>query len=90
MKKLILFLMIAAAFLLPGTVFAEPDFTSPDQLANATFAILTGTTCGPDTEASFPDAKIDYYNSVADILAVLRAGKADATVIDWAVARFMQ
>ena len=71
-------------------VCAEPAVTSPDQLSEATFAILTGTTCGPDTEKHFPNAKIEYFNTIADTLAVMRAEKADATVIDKGTIRFLQ
>ena len=71
-------------------VFAKPKVTSTKQLSEATFAVITGTTCGPDTEKNFPNAKIDYYNTMADILTVLRTEKADATVTELGLLRYIQ
>ena len=89
-KRFLILLVVALGLVFTHAVCAEPAVTSPDQLSEATFAILTGTTCGPDTEKHFPNAKIEYYNTIADTLAVMRAEKADATVIDKGTIRFLQ
>jgi polar amino acid transport system substrate-binding protein len=80
--------MTAMAF--TQAVWAKADVTSTDELSEATFAVQTGTTCGTDAETHFPNAQIDYYNTLTDILTVMRTGKADATVCDIGVLRFLQ
>ena len=72
-----------------GTQEQTQEITSLDQLATARIGAQTGTTCGMDAEAHFPDAQVDYYNNVSDLLAALRAGKADAAVMDVGSARFL-
>ena len=97
MKRFIVFivLLILMTALFSGNnvyagTYAGTEISSTDQLKEATIAVLTGTTCGPDAERFFPDAKLEYFNTIADLLAVMRAGKADATVIDMAAVRFLQ
>lgn len=91
MKRYFALLLIAAAMAcFTQSVWAEPEVTSTDQLSESSIAVLTGTTCGPDAEASFPNARIEYFNTMTDILTVMRTGKADATVSDLGVLRFLQ
>ncbi len=90
MKRLLFLLILVAGFVFPTIVMAKPKVSNTKELTEATFAILTGTTAGTDTEKHFPNATIEYYNSISDVLAVLRAGKADATVDDVWSARVLQ
>lgn len=78
MKRLLFLLpVLVAGFAFSFTVMAEPQRPSDEELSKATFAVLTGTIAGPEIEANFPGATIEYYNTTADVFAVMRAGKAD-------------
>ena len=90
MKRLLLLFIVLLAAAFAPAARAEEVVTSTDQLSEATFGVLTGTTCGPDTEKNFPNAEIKYYNTIADLLVVMRSGKVDATVIDQGAGRFLQ
>ena len=90
MRRVVLLLMFVAGFAFSSTVMAESGVPSVEELSEGKFAVLTGTTAGPEVEKHFPGATIEYYNTVSDVLAVLRAGKADATVHDEGILRFLQ
>jgi polar amino acid transport system substrate-binding protein len=47
-----------------------------------TFAAPTGTAADQMILKRFPDAKIEYYNSILDCSVAVRDGKADATAYD--------
>ena len=47
-----------------------------------TFAVPTGTAADQFVLKKFPDAKIEYYNSVLDCSMAVKYGKADAAVYD--------
>ena len=47
-----------------------------------TFAVPTGTAADQMVLKRFPDAKLEYYNSVLDCALAVRDGKADATAYD--------
>ncbi|MEI7491293.1 MAG: ABC transporter permease subunit [Bacteroidota bacterium] len=47
-----------------------------------TFAVPTGTAADRFVMKKFPDAKIEYYNSVLDCSLAVKDGKADAAVYD--------
>ncbi len=51
--------------------------------------VQTGTICGPVAEESIPDVRISYFNTAADILAALRAGKIDAWCEEDSIIRFL-
>ena len=51
--------------------------------------VQTGTICDVLVEETLPEAKIKYFNSQADILAALEAGKVDAWCSERPVVRFM-
>ena len=54
MKRLLLLFIVLLAAAFAPAARAEEVVTSTDQLSEATFGVLTGTTCGPDTEKNFP------------------------------------
>lgn len=90
MKRLLLLLMLLAGFAFSATVMAEPKRPSDEELSKSTFAVLTGTTAGPEVEEYFPGATIEYYNTTSDVIAVMRAGKADITLGDKGMLRAAQ
>ena len=47
-----------------------------------TFAVPTGTAADQFVKKKFPDAQIEYYNSVLDCAIAVKDGKADAAVYD--------
>ena len=70
-------------------VRGDPGMTSLKQLASATFGVQTGTTVDADVRARFPDAQIMYFDTLADQLTALRAGKVDAISRDAGILRYM-
>ena len=51
-------------------------------LSNKTIGILTGSVFDAIVSEALPDAKITYFNSHADSVAALNAGKIDAIPAD--------
>src|SRR5512133_2294670 len=47
-----------------------------------TFAVPNGTVADQSVLKRFPDAKIEYYNTVLDCALAVQHGKADAAVYD--------
>lgn len=64
----------------------EP-ITALDQLANATFAVPTGTVADQLVLSRFPGTQFQYFNSVLDGCMAVRAGKADAAAYDEPILR---
>lgn len=60
----------------PVTDKTFDDFLEP----GTRFGILTGTDWAMDVEKRYPEARIDAYNSFADIYEALDAGKIDVAV----------
>ena len=61
--------------------------TSLDQLAEATFAVPTGTVADQLVISRFPDARFQYFNSVLDACMAVRAGRVDAAAYDEPILR---
>ena len=57
------------------------------QLAQAEFAVPTGTVADQLVASRFPDARFEYYNSVLDAALAVRSGKADAAAYDEPILR---
>lgn len=57
---------------------ANQRITSIDQLKNATIGVLTGSVYSNVVIEDFPNAKVKYFLSHADMLASLEQGKIDA------------
>jgi polar amino acid transport system substrate-binding protein len=92
MKKpvsILLALVFLLSMSLPAYGAEERDVTSLDELSTATFGVFTGSNGGPDVEEHFPEAKLEYYNSLADMLSALRTKKVDAIVIDEGILRYL-
>jgi polar amino acid transport system substrate-binding protein len=78
--KLLIFLVVAVV---AGCGHKEVQITNPDMLkGEKTFAVPTGTAADQFVLKKYPDAKIEYYNSVLDCAIAVRDGKADAAVYD--------
>jgi polar amino acid transport system substrate-binding protein len=61
----------------------ESSITSLKMLEGGkTFAVPTGTAADQFVKKKFPDAAIEYYNSVMDCALAVKDGKADAAVYD--------
>lgn len=61
----------------------ESSITSLKMLEGGkTFAVPTGTAADQFVKKKFPDAVIEYYNSVMDCALAVKDGKADAAVYD--------
>jgi polar amino acid transport system substrate-binding protein len=87
LPSFLLFLAIFA-MLLNGCDTKEVQVTSLQMLKGGkTFAVPTGTAADQYVLKKFPDAKIEYYNSVFDCSMAVRDGKADAVVYDLPVLR---
>jgi polar amino acid transport system substrate-binding protein len=61
----------------------EVKITSLPMLGGGkTFAVPTGTAADQFVKKKFPDAQLEYYNSVLDCAIAVKDGKADAAVYD--------
>ncbi|MEI6436973.1 MAG: transporter substrate-binding domain-containing protein, partial [Bacteroidota bacterium] len=80
-RYLIPFLALVMA--LGGCGKKEERITSLKMLEGGrTFAVPTGTAADQMVLKRFPDAKLEYYNSVLDCSIAVRDGKADAAAYD--------
>jgi polar amino acid transport system substrate-binding protein len=57
-------------------------FTDLSQLAQAEFAVPSGTVADDLVRSRFPDARFVYFNSVLDSAMAVKVGKADAVAYD--------
>lgn len=73
--------------LLIGCSAQRETITSLDQLADATFAVPTGTVADQLVQSRFPDSQFQYFNSVLDACMAVRAGRADAAAYDEPILR---
>ena len=82
-------LFLALSAFLPGQVYAREDgtgtFTSLFQLEKACIGIQTGTSFDASVKKKLPDAKVEYFNNKADLVAALSSHKIDAFVVDYFV-----
>ena len=78
------FLLIAPiVLLLFGCSRSINYYDELDQLSGGkTFAVPTGTVADQFVLDRFPDAKLQYYNTILDCALAVNAGMADATVYD--------
>jgi polar amino acid transport system substrate-binding protein len=83
MKLALQLIFIAGIFALTGCGPEDSEITSLSQLKGGrTFAVPTGTAADQMVLKHFPDAKIEYYNTVLDCALAVQGGKADATSYD--------
>ena len=86
-------LFLALAAFLHGQVYAREDgagtFTSLFQLEKACIGIQTGTSFDASVKKKLPDAKVEYYNNKADLVAALSSHKIDAFVCDEPAAQIL-
>jgi len=76
-------LIILAVLAFSGCGTKEVQVTKLDMLKGGkTFAAATGTVVDQFILKKFPDAKIEYYNSVLDCAIAVKDGKVDATAYD--------
>ncbi len=76
-------LLLFALVILTGCSRKERTITHLSALAGGkTFAVPTGTVADQFVHKRFPDAKLQYYNSVLDCAVAVQSGKADATAYD--------
>lgn len=71
-----------SALLLAGGCTQKTDITSLPQLADKSFAVPTGTAADTLVLSKFPQAKLQYFNTVLDAALAVKAGKADAAAYD--------
>ncbi|MGE5180293.1 MAG: transporter substrate-binding domain-containing protein [Bacteroidota bacterium] len=74
-------LFLCLFLLLPGCARRE-KITSLDQLADKTFAVVTGTVADQLVLSRFPKARLTYYNSALDACLAVKNGRADAAGYD--------
>jgi|APCry1669188910_1035180.scaffolds.fasta_scaffold00153_2 polar amino acid transport system substrate-binding protein len=75
--------LLALVIVLGGCGKKEQQITTLKMLEGGnTFAVPTGTAADQMVLKRFPDAKLEYYNSVLDCALAVRDGKADATAYD--------
>lgn len=83
MKQLLFLLTLSGFLLLGGCGPGETGITELSMLSGGkTFAVPTGTVADQFVLKRFPDAKIEYYNSVLDCALAVKGGKAEAAVYD--------
>ncbi len=83
MKKLVLFSLLLVLVLQESCSDTVSTFTNLSALEGGKkFAVPTGTVADKFVLKRFPDAKIEYYNSVYDCALAVQSGKVDATVYD--------
>ncbi len=83
MNHLIKLLLLCIILSLGGCGEKEIKVTNLRMLEGGkTFAVPTGTAADQFVKKKYPDAQIEYYNSVLDCALAVRDGKADAAVYD--------
>ena len=86
-------LLFALSAFLPGQVYAKEQdtgtFISLFQLEKARIGIQTGTSFDASVKKKLPGARVEYYNSKADLVAALSTHKIDAFVVDEPVAQIL-
>lgn len=83
MNNYIKILLIITVLAFAGCGTKEVQVTNLDMLKGGkTFAVPTGTAADQFVLKKFPDAQIEYYNSVLDCAVAVKDGKADAAVYD--------
>ena len=83
MRNHCLVLLLGIILALGGCGKKEERITSLKMLEGGrTFAVPTGTAADQMVLKRFPDAKLEYYNSVLDCSIAVRDGKADAAAYD--------
>ena len=83
MKKLVLFSLLLVLLFQESCSDSVSTFTNLSALEGGKkFAVPTGTVADKFVLKRFPDAKIEYYNSVYDCVLAVQSGKVDATVYD--------
>jgi len=83
MKYFYQWLTLLLVISLAGCGDKESAITSLKMLEGGkTFAVPTGTVADQFVLKKFPDAKIEYYNTVLDCAMAVKGGKADAAVYD--------
>ena len=85
-KSLAAFCVIISLLTLAGCGGRE-KITDFSQLAQAEFAVPTGTVADQLVASRFPEARFEYYNSVLDAALAVRSGKADAAAYDEPILR---
>ncbi|MCX6224899.1 MAG: ABC transporter permease subunit [Bacteroidia bacterium] len=83
MKHYLHLLVLFAILSLVGCGNKQTNITKLAMLEGGkTFACATGTVADQFVFKRFPDAKIEYYNTVLDCALAVKGGKADAAVYD--------
>ncbi len=83
MKHHLLLMLTALTFAVAGCGSDDAGITRLAQLEGGrTFAVPTGTVADQSVLKRFPDARIEYYNTVLDCALAVQHGKADAAVYD--------
>ncbi len=83
MKRFLYLLLLLTLLPLTGCGQKETTINSLAALSGGkTFAVPTGTVADKFVLKRFPDARLEYYNSVLDCALAVREGKADAAVYD--------
>ena len=92
--KKLLIVCLLAVFLLPTAVFGETEtehsgqdsfvppagwFSSVEELKDKRIGVVTGSCFDTVAAEQFPDAKILYFNNMADMLTALKSGKTDSS-----------
>ncbi len=83
MKDVVRWIVLLLVISLVGCNTKVPEITSLKMLEGGkTFAVPTGTMADQFVLKKFPDAKIEYYNTVLDCAIAVKTGKADAGIYD--------
>ena len=85
-KTLVAICLVTSLLTLAGCGGRE-KITDFSQLAQAQFAVPTGTVADQLVASRFPEARFEYYNSVLDAALAVRSGKADAAAYDEPILR---
>jgi len=89
MKKQSLALLLTLLLLLPFSSRAETDAPALLAYNGKTIGVQTGTSFDEMVKEKLPEAKVEYYNNKADLVAALTGRKVDAFVVDEPVAQLL-
>ena len=89
MKKRLWVLLAALVLLLASAACAEDISTALREYNGKRIGVQTGTSFDKMVTEKLPDAKVEYYNTKADLVAALTGYKVEAFTVDEPVAQLL-
>ena len=102
MKKLLILFGIITILTFPVVVYAQNGLSDEDdsfppagkyrsveEVSDKNIGVMTGSSFDAVARDMLPEAKARYYNSMADMITAIKAGKIDAFLADEPVIRYL-